>query len=428
METIQKVKGTDDILSESISKWHTLEEIIRYVTKVYNFQEWRTPIMEYTDLFVRSVGVSTDVVNKEMYTFDTKGGKSVTLRPEGTAGVLRAYIQHKMYASDVQPTKIYYLESMFRYEQPQLGRQRQFNQFGVEVLGDKSPYIDVEVIQLGLMTCQLVGLENLKVLVNTLGDDESRTAYKSALMKHFSPFVSTLCSDCQRRIKQNPLRILDCKVDAEHEALLTAPLFESYLNESSKQYFSEVLAMMDTLGIQYEVSSKLVRGLDYYTHTIFEVISLNEASGSQSTLFGGGRYDGLVKQLGGPEVSGVGFGMGMERILIASEAEGKTLLQKPSLDVYIMPFSQEHFSKSMELATIIRRLGFTCEVALNESKFKNKFKMADRYGTKFVAVIGDDEVAGNYANFKDLTTKEQMKVNINDDELAQYLDTYIEEE
>lgn len=427
MNPIQKVKGTDDILSDSISKWHTLEEIIRYVAKVYNFHEWRTPIMEYTELFVRSVGESTDVVNKEMYTFDTKGGKSVTLRPEGTAGVLRAYVQHKMYASEIQPTKIYYIEPMFRYEQPQLGRQRQFNQFGVEVLGDKSPFLDIEVIQLGLMVCQLVGLENLRVLINTLGDEESRSSYKSALLEYFTPHITTMCLDCQRRLHQNPLRILDCKVDANHEAMLLVPDFSNFLTSESKEYFNNVLSGLDELGINYEISPKLVRGLDYYTHTIFEVISLNEASGSQSTLFGGGRYDGLVKQLGGPEVSGVGFGMGMERILIASEAEGKTLLQKPDLDVYIMPFNSTHFSQSLVLASIIRKLGFTCEVALNENSFKSKFKMADRYGSKFVAVIGDDEVNEKYATFKDLSTKEQFKVNIEDNALAEFLDTKIGE-
>ena len=310
----QVPRGTQDILPKDISKWHRLEDLIRQFCHVYDYEEIRTPIFEHTNVFKRG-NDSSDMVNKEMYTFCLENSStSLTLRPEGTAGVVRAFVEHKMYGQPDLPIKMYYVGPQCRHERPQKGRMRIFNQFGVEVIGAKDPLLDVETIALGWSFVSALGLSDLKVLINTLGDDASRAAYRQALKAHFQEEIHTMCPDCQRRYEQNPLRILDCKIDREKEIMKSAPKMEQYLNEESKAYFEEVLKGLDALGIPYEIDDRLVRGLDYYTHTVFEVVSVNEEMGAQSTVFAGGRYDGLVEYFGGPQgMSGIGWAMGLER-------------------------------------------------------------------------------------------------------------------
>lgn len=295
----QVPRGTQDILPKDISKWHKLEDMIRQFCYVYNYDEIRTPIFEHTNVFKRG-NDSSDMVNKEMYTFQLENSAtSLTLRPEGTAGVARAFVEHKMFGNADLPVKMYYVGAQCRHERPQKGRMRIFHQFGVEVIGAKSPMLDVETIALGWSFVSALGLKDMKVLINTLGDDESRAAYRAALKEHFKNDIDTMCADCKRRYEQNPLRILDCKVDHDKDIMKTAPKMEDYLNDASKQYFKEVLEGLDALGIPYEVDDRLVRGLDYYTHTVFEVVSVNKEMGAQSTVFAGGRYDGLVEYFGG---------------------------------------------------------------------------------------------------------------------------------
>jgi histidyl-tRNA synthetase len=309
----QTPRGTYDILPDEVRKWHAVEEVIRRITQYYRYREIRTPYFEVTAVFKRE-NDSSDMVNKEMYTFQM-GRDSYTLRPEGTAGVIRAFDQHKLYGSMELPAKFYYMGPMFRHERPQKGRQRQFTQFGVETIGVKSPLVDAETIALGIDIVKRMGISSVKVQINTLGDDASRAAYREALLAHFAPHLDELCPDCSRRYQQNPLRILDCKVDHDKPALKEAPRLSDYLNEESREYFKQVLEALDGMGIEYEVDDRLVRGLDYYTHTVFEVQSTRPDSGAQATIFAGGRYDHLVEYFGGPEMSGMGFAIGLERLL-----------------------------------------------------------------------------------------------------------------
>ena len=299
----QTPRGTYDILPEEAVKWQKTEELIREVCRLYRYQEIRTPVFEDTRVFKRE-NDSSDMVNKEMYTF-AMGDDSYTLRPEGTAGVIRAFDQHKFFGNPDLPARLYYMGPMFRHERPQKGRQRQFHQFGIEAIGAKSPEIDAEGIALGIDIVRRMGISSVKVCINTLGDDASRSAYRTALKEYFAPHIDSLCPDCHRRLEQNPLRILDCKVDADSEIVRNAPKLSDYLNEESRDYFDRVLKMLDALHIPYEIDDRLVRGLDYYTHTVFEVKSTRAESGAQSTIFGGGRYDHLVEYFGGPQMSGM---------------------------------------------------------------------------------------------------------------------------
>ena len=330
-------RGCQDLLPEDSYAWQSIERTLREFCYLYNYDEIRTPIFEHTNVFKRE-NDSSDMVNKEMYTFNPENSKtSLTIRPEGTAGVVRSFVENKMYANPDLPVKLFYMGMMARHERPQKGRLRLFNQFGVECLGNKSPYTDVETIVLAYSILKALGLQDLKVCINTLGDEESRKDYREALKAYFAPYLDDLCADCKRRYEQNPLRILDCKVDRDHPCMQNVPKISEYLNASSQEYFQTVLSLLDELEIPYEVDAGLVRGLDYYTHTVFEIISLNPEMGAQSTVLAGGRYDNLIPYYGGPqEMSGIGWALGMERLLIALEAEGIELEKKPGLDVYVM--------------------------------------------------------------------------------------------
>lgn len=416
----QVPRGTQDILPGDIEKWHALEDMIRQFTYVYNYKEIRTPIFEHTNVFKRG-NDSSDMVNKEMYTFTLENSStSLTLRPEMTAGVARSFVEHKMYGDPDLPAKLYYVGPMCRHERPQKGRQRIFHQFGVEVIGAKSPLLDVETIALGWSFVSSLGLQDMKVLINTLGDDASRAAYRDALKEHFKNDIDTMCGDCKRRYEQNPLRILDCKVDAEKEIMKTAPKMADYLNEESKAYFEQVLAGLDALGIPYEVDDKLVRGLDYYTHTVFEVVSVNEDMGSQSTVFAGGRYDGLVEYFGGPQMSGIGWAMGMERLIIACEAEGIELGEEESLDAYVLCLSPKVAIPALQITTELRANGYKSDTDYQQRSFKAQFKTVDRKKAKVAILVGEKDIEQGTVTIKRIEDQSQQVVKL--DEIVSVMD------
>ncbi|MGE7918407.1 histidine--tRNA ligase [Viridibacillus sp. NPDC093762] len=412
-------RGTQDILPGQSEKWQKVEEIIRQLCQVYRYQEIRTPIFEQTELFQRSVGDTTDIVQKEMYTFKDRGDRSLTLRPEGTAAVVRSYVEHKMFGQPDQPVKLSYIGPMFRYERQQAGRYRQFVQFGVEAIGSKDPAIDAEVIALAMDVYETAGLKNLKLVINSLGDADVRAAHRDALIKHFEPHIGDFCSDCQNRLEKNPLRILDCKVDRENPLMANAPALTDYLNEESATYFEAVKKYLDVLGITYVVDPNLVRGLDYYNHTTFEIMSTAADLGAITTLCGGGRYNGLVEQIGGPESPGIGFAMSIERLLLALEAEGRSLDTDNALDMYIVAMDEQAKLKAVELASSFRAKGISTELDYASRKVKAQMKSADRLGAKWVIVLGESELEDQAANVKNMELGSQEKVPFHD--LVNYL-------
>ncbi len=409
---IQSAKGTYDILPKDISKWHYLEDIIKKTCQLYNYKEIRTPMFESTELFIRGVGEATDIVSKEMYTFLDKGDRSITLRPEGTAGVVRSYVEHKLYSEPNQITKLYYMGPMFRYERMQRGRTRQFYQFGVEALGCEDPSVDAEIIALSVRIFKSLGLKEVKVAINTLGDKESRLNYREALIKHFKPIEKELCKDCQRRIEQNPLRVLDCKIDKTHPAMETAPKMADYLNDYSKLFFEKVLSYLGDLKIDYELDQNLVRGLDYYNHTVYEVMSNAEGFGAQSALGGGGRYNGLVEEVGGPDIPGVGFAFGMDRLLLALEAENIEIPIQDDIDVFIVSMSEKTYNYAFFLQEALRNNHVKCEKDYFNRKVKAQFKQADKLNATFTIIIGEDELNNGRISLKNMKTQIQEEVNL----------------
>ncbi|WP_150284001.1 histidine--tRNA ligase [Rummeliibacillus sp. TYF-LIM-RU47] len=412
-------RGTQDLLPGVTEKWQKVEEIIRELCHLYRYPEIRTPIFESTELYTRSVGDTTDIVQKEMYTFKDRGDRSLTLRPEGTAGVVRSYVEHKMFGQPDQPIKLSYLGPMFRYERQQAGRYRQFVQFGVEAIGSKDPAIDAEVISLAMNIYSSVGLQDVKLVINSLGDQEVRANHREALVNHFKPHIDEFCQDCQSRLEKNPLRILDCKVDHGHPLMATAPALTDYLNEESANYFNKVKQYLDVLGISYEVDPNLVRGLDYYNHTAFEIMSTSKGFGSITTLCGGGRYNGLVEEIGGPESPGIGFGMSIERLLLALEAEGKELDIEDQLDMYIVAMDEDAKLKAVELASSFRAKGISTELDYTDRKMKAQMKSADRKQATWVIVLGETELAEQQVAVKHMATGDQEKVPFFD--LVEYL-------
>lgn len=406
----QTPRGTYDILPDEISAWHDAEQTIRRITELYRYHEIRTPYFEDTKVFKRE-NDSSDMVNKEMYTF-AMGSESYTLRPEGTAGVIRAFDQHKLYGAMELPARFWYLGAMFRHERPQKGRQRQFTQFGVENIGAKSPELDAETIALGYDIVKAMDISSVKVLINTLGDDASRAAYREALKAHFAPHLEELCHDCQRRYEQNPLRILDCKVDHDKECLKTAPKLSDYLNEESRAYFDQVLNCLDALGIPYEIDERLVRGLDYYTHTVFEVVSTRPDSGAQATIFAGGRYDHFVSYYGGPDLSGIGFAIGMERLIALAKEEGHAFAGEPACAAYVIGLGSVG-STVLKTVQDLRRAGIVAEGNMVPRSLKAQFKSADRCQARYTVIIGEDEVKNGSVNVK-LPDRTQVTVAMNE--------------
>lgn len=412
-------RGTQDILPEDSIKWRHIENKLDELMELYNYKEIRTPIFESTELFARGVGDSTDVVQKEMYTFKDKGDRSLTLRPEGTAAVVRSYIEHKMQGNPNQPVKLYYNGPMFRYERKQKGRYRQFNQFGVEAIGAENPSIDAEVLAMVMHIYESFGLKHLKLVINSIGDSESRKEYNEALVNHFEPVIDTFCSDCQSRLHTNPMRILDCKIDRDKEAIKTAPRITDYLNDDSKAYYEQVKYHLDDLNIPYVEDPNLVRGLDYYTHTAFELMMDNpNYDGAITTLCGGGRYNGLLQLLDGPSETGIGFALSIERLLLALEEEGIELDIEENFDLFIVTMGEEADRYAVKLLNDLRKNGVKADKDYLNRKIKGQMKQADRLNAKYTIVIGDQELENNSIAIKNMTTGESENIQL--DQLINY--------
>ena len=416
---IQKPKGTYDIYGDKAIEVLYLKKLIEALMDKYNASYFETPIFESSELFHRGVGETTDIVSKETYDFKDRGDRNLTLRPEGTAGIVRSFIENKLYA-DSLPLKAWYFGPMFRYERPQAGRYREFYQFGFEAFGSNDPMMDAEVIGIIVNLFNILGLKGIKVNINTLGDKESRENYRKALLDYFKPYLNDLCEDCKKRYEKNPLRILDCKVDKENEIMKNAPKMVDYLNEESKNHFEKVKEYLDALNIDYTINSNIVRGLDYYTHTVFEVEADIKGFGSQNVLAAGGRYDHLVEFIGGPSVPGVGFALGLERLLLALEKEGIDIKEKEPLDVYIFGASKEEKKYILSLGNTLRMNGFNVEIDYNNKSFKSNFKKADSLLAKYIIIIGEEEVKSKIITVKNNKTKEEYKVKL--DNLIEFLD------
>ena len=417
---ITKPKGTHDLYGEEVKYWQYVSRVVDEVMERYNYGFIRTPIFESTELFHRSVGDTTDIVSKETYDFIDRGDRNMTLRPEGTAGVVRSFIENKMFGDPTQPIKLYYNGTMYRYERPQSGRDRELTQFGVEVLGSSDPAIDAEVISLAVNIFKLLGLKGVKVKINSLGDTESRNNYREALIKYFKPHIKDLCEDCQERLEKNPLRILDCKVDGGSEILKNAPVMLDYLNEESKNRFEDVQNYLDVLDIEYEVDPKVVRGLDYYCHTVFEIEATVKDFGSNNVIAAGGRYDTLVSNLGGPETPGIGFACGIGRLVLALDKEEIMLPINKDIDVFVLYVNETEKEYAMALTQDLRMNGFRVETELTGRSLKGQFKQADRLGAKFLIILNNEDLVGGEIQVKDNITKETTMVK--EAEIDDYLD------
>ncbi|MCR8644096.1 histidine--tRNA ligase [Paenibacillus sp. N1-5-1-14] len=402
---IQKPKGTADLLPGVVEKWQFLESKARELCHRFNYKEVRTPIFEQTELFTRGVGETTDIVQKEMYTFDDKGERSMTLRPEGTAGVVRSYVENKLYG-EPDLTKLYYMGPMFRYEQPQAGRQRQFHQFGIEAFGSTDPSLDAEVVALGYAFTQDVGLKDVTVEINSVGTPEIRAVYREKLREFFAPVKDQLCKDCQTRFDTNPLRILDCKKDVAFGE--GAPELLADLDDAARTHFEAVKSYLTKMGVPFQVNTRLVRGLDYYTHTAFEYKAAG--IGAIDTIGGGGRYNGLVEQIGGPDQSGVGLGIGLERILLVLESQQANIPVPRPLDVYLIGLGEAAEQEVTTLLHQVRLNGLVAEKDYQGRKMKAQMKSADRYQATYVAILGDDELARGEISVKAMETGEQVLV------------------
>lgn len=422
---IQKPKGTYDVFGEKGKQILYLKKLFASLMEKYNYEYMRTPLFEESKLFHRSVGTTTDIVTKETYDFIDRGNRRMTLRPEGTASIVRSFIENKMYGRSTFPVKCWYEGTMYRYERPQAGRYREFHQFGVEVFGSSDPMIDAEVISIPVYFYQLLGLKGLKVHINSLGDQESRSAYKKALLDYFEPHIQTLCKDCQERFSKNPLRMLDCKIDCEKSIMKEAPQMKDYLNQESLAYYESVKQYLNSLEIPYIEDPKLVRGLDYYNHIVFEVEASVEGFGSQNILCGGGRYDGLVETLEGPKTAGVGFALGVERLLTALEYEHIDLLKNEGIDIYVIPMGEESKKEAFRLTTHLRMNGFLVDTDMMNRNIKSNFKQADRLNANYLILIGSEELEKNVMTVKKNQTKEEYKVKT--EELVEFFDEHLGE-
>ena len=403
---VQAPKGTKDMLPQDAYKWHFVENKFREIAKFYGMREIRTPMFEHTDLFLRGVGDTTDIVQKEMYTFNDKGNRSITLKPEGTAPVVRAFIENRLF-NEAQPTKLYYAIPCFRYENVQKGRLRQFHQFGTEVFGSKEPSMDAEVIAFAMEFLKSLGLKSLSLNINNLGCPNCRPKYNEALKKFLEENYDDLCGLCQSRFEKNPMRILDCKNKNCGEITKNAPILLDYMCEECYTHFTEVKKYLDALNIPYTVDPGIVRGLDYYTKTIFEILN------DDFTVCGGGRYDRLIEQLGGPEMPAVGFGLGIKRLLLTLQNEGIEIPNEGLYDLYIGARGEDGKLASFKLANALRTRGIKTEINHMGRSLKAEMKYANKIGAKFTVVLGDDELQTGNAKLKRMSDGEQFEVNLN---------------
>ena len=412
--------GTQDFLPQQTKIWQEVEQIIREECEKYSYQEIRTPVFEYTEVF-KTENDSSDMVTKEMYTFETtseKGSTSFVLRPEGTKGIVRSFVEHKLYGNTAElPQKLYYIGPMFRHERPQKGRYRQFHQFGIEAIGAKDPLLDVETIALGYSIIKRLGIKDVKILINSLGDDESRNNYRQALKDYFKPHLNELCEDCNRRYEMNPLRILDCKVDRNNPIFTSAPSIKDYWNETSKEYFAKVIEGLEMLQIPYEIDDKLVRGLDYYSNTVYEAVPI-DATGQQAAVFAGGQYDGLVDYFGGGPLPGVGFGMGLERVIELAKEQGRFEVTNKSCDVYVITMG-DVAAYGLQATQSLRGAGLKVEKDYLGRSLKAQFKATERLQSKIIVIIGEEEKEKRTVNVKNVATQTQQTVSI--DELVEFV-------
>ncbi len=415
---LTKPKGTYDVLPADSRIWAKLEQVIRKICALANYEEIRTPIFEQYETFHRDDSDSSDMVNKETYDFIDRGERKMTLRPEGTAGCVRAYVENKLYVNN-KVTKLFYFGPMFRYERQQKGRYRQFSQFGLEAYGPKSPLLDVDIISTACMLLKAVGLNKIRVRINTLGDKESRQNYRDVLVDYFSQHIDELCEDCHTRLAKNPLRILDCKVDKDNPVLINAPKINDYLNDVSKEHFAKVLAELDNLGIDYVVDEHLVRGLDYYSDTVFEIEYESDVLGNQNVLCAGGRYNDLVKDLGGPEIPGVGLAFGVDRLILALANENIQIVKPKYLHAFLITLGQSAKEFGLKLIYNMRLAGLMCDMSYASDSLKAQFKEADNNNSMFTLILGEDELANKTINVKNNHTKEQVTISL--DELLGYL-------
>ncbi len=401
-------KGTKDVLPSQSANWQYVESVVRDICARFGYREIRTPVFEHTELFLRGVGDTTDIVQKEMYTFEDKGGRSITLKPEGTAGVVRSFVENSMFA-DAQPTKMYYLSTpVFRYERPQAGRLREHHQFGVEAFGSQGPGIDAEVITVALTLFHTLGINDLALNINSIGCKQCRPAYNAALREYLKQKEASLCRNCQERMLTNPLRTLDCKEESCRDIVRNAPVMLDCLCDDCAAHFEGLKKRLEAAGIQYSVNPHIVRGLDYYTKTVFEIISTD--IGAQGTVCGGGRYDGLVEELGGPSMPGIGFGLGIERLLLVLESLGITLPSPNLCDAYVCTLGEAAAVEGFCVTKRLRDAGLKAECDHMARSLKAQLKFAAKLGAKFVAIIGDDELNQGVCMLRDMNKSEEKTV------------------
>ncbi|MBE6750518.1 MAG: histidine--tRNA ligase [Ruminococcaceae bacterium] len=417
-EINRAIKGTNDILPSESHEWQFVEQKMLETASLYGFKEIRVPVFEHTEVFLRSVGDTTDVVQKEMYTFDDKGGRSITLRPELTAGVIRSAIE-KGLVNGALPVKVCYIGGCYRYEKPQAGRLREFHQFGVECIGAAEPNADAEVIALARQLLDSIGVKKIALEINSIGCLECRKEYHKALKEYFSQNTDKLCGTCNERLDRNPMRILDCKSPICSEIAAKAPVVLDYLCDDCREHFEKVKGYLKAQNIEFTVNPHIVRGLDYYTRTVFEFVSGD--IGAQSTVCGGGRYDGLVSQMGGPTVASLGFGMGIERLMLVLKNQGAELPEAPKTDLYIVPMGEKALLKATELCALLRREGYKVQTDICARGIKAQMKYADKIGAKFTVVLGDNEIETGKARLKDMAegTEREIKVDELLDELGE---------
>lgn len=403
------IKGTKDVLPKDVHKNQYIEATALDIASKFGYKEIRTPVFEHTELFQRGVGDTTDVVQKEMYTFDDKGGRSITLRPEGTAGAVRSFLENGL-CNEALPQKVCYLTSCYRYEKPQAGRLREFHQFGVECFGTASPLADAEIIALAKSIFDTLGVRDLSLEINSIGCPKCRAEYHKALKEYFASRKDELCDTCKGRLDRNPMRILDCKSPICHEIAQGAPVVIDYLCDECKEHFEKVQKYLDAQNIEYKINPQIVRGLDYYTKTVFEFVS--NSIGAQGTVCGGGRYDGLVEELGGQHTASLGFAMGLERLMLLMEAQGCEFPQAEKPDLFIVALGEKATLKAVEIAKDMREEGFSALLDLNQRSVRAQMKYADKLGAKFNVVIGDNEVENKIAKLKNMQTGEETEIGL----------------
>ena len=404
-------RGTKDILPENVAGWNYVEQKIRDICARFGYEEIRTPMFEHTELFHRGIGEGTDVVDKEMYTFTDRGGRSITLRPENTASAVRAYLQNKLYG-DSSLTKLFYIGSMFRYDRPQAGRMREFHQFGVEALGEANPAVDAEIILLAMEFLKSLGLKDLKLSLNSVGCPSCRPAYRQALQEYFRPHLDELCGDCKDRFERSPLRILDCKADADKEFMAGAPKITDCLCDECREHFEQVQSLLTEAWVEFELDPRLVRGLDYYTKTAFEI--KYAPLGAQSAVAGGGRYDGLIEEMGGNPTPAVGFATGLERVLLALEKQGLLPDTKKQADAFVVALGEAAQKPAFRLLQQLRGAGLTALMDYAGRSMKAQMKQAGKAGARFALILGEDEIKENAVMLKDMEKSQQQKVSLDE--------------